>query len=60
MSKDYVPNPKLHLYVSIAKSVLRIVGYGALIGGAFAKSGLIAAGILLAVAELLGIVEELV
>jgi len=46
---------KGHFYVSIVKSVIRIVGCGFLIGGSLG-----AAGILLLVAELLGIAEEMV
>lgn len=44
-----------HFYVSIVKSVLRIVAGGSLVAGNF-----VAAGVLLVLAELLGIVEELV
>lgn len=44
-----------HFYVSIVKSVLRIAAGGTLITGAF-----VIAGILFIVAELLGILEEIV
>lgn len=49
------PNPKYHLYVSLAKSALRIAAGVALVTGS-----LIIAGLLLIAAEGLGIVEELV
>ena len=44
-----------HFYVSLVKSILRITAGGALISGF-----IVHAGILLIVAEVLGIVEELV
>ena len=44
-----------HFYVSLAKSVLRITAGGALISGF-----IVHAGVLFIVAEVLGIVEELV
>ena len=53
--KDYVPNPKLHLYISLVKSMIRIAAGAALIAGFF-----IWAGILLILAEALGIAEEMV
>jgi hypothetical protein len=46
---------KGHFYVSLIKSVLRIVAGGSLIAGNF-----VAAGLLLVFAEILGIVEEMV
>ena len=46
---------KGHFYVSLVKSVLRITAGGALISGLIFH-----AGVLLIVAEVLGIVEELV
>jgi hypothetical protein len=49
------PDPRLHLQISLVKSALRIFGAGALMSGAF-----LPAGLLFAVAELLGILEELV
>ena len=44
-----------HFYVSLVKSVLRIVAGGSLVAG-----NLVAAGTLLVLAEMLGIVEETV
>lgn len=54
-TKDHVPDPKKHLYVSLAKSFIRIVAGVCLVVGfpVWAGVGLIAA-------EALGIVEELV
>ena len=49
------PDPTLHLYVSIAKSGLRILA-----GLALASKMFVSAGILFILAEILGIVEELV
>jgi hypothetical protein len=49
------PDPKWHLRISLAKSVLRIVAGMFLVIGNF-----IAAGTLIVASELLGIVEELV
>lgn len=46
---------KGHFYVSLAKSAIRIVAGGSLITG-----NLLIAGILIILAEVLGIVEELV
>jgi hypothetical protein len=54
-NKSKVPDPTKHLYVSMAKSVIRVVAGIALIAGS-----LTTAGALLIVAELLGIAEELV
>jgi len=51
----FIPNPKLHLYISLVKSGLRLGAGTALIYG-----DLILAGALLIAAELLGIAEELV
>lgn len=48
-------NSKGHFYVSLVKSVLRITAGGALISGF-----IVHAGVLFIVAEVLGIVEELV
>lgn len=49
------PDPKWHLRISIAKSVLRIgAGWYLILGN------LVMAGVLLVLAELLGIAEELV
>ena len=49
------PNPKRHFVASIIKSVIRIVGFTTLLYGSF-----IACGMLLIIAEVIGIVEELV
>ena len=51
---NFIPDPKLHLYISLVKSAIRIVAGAALIGGFF-----VWAGILLILAEALGIAEEL-
>lgn len=52
---NYIPDPKLHLYISLLKSGLRLGAGTALIYG-----DLVVAGALLIAAELLGIAEELV
>jgi hypothetical protein len=49
------PDAKKHLYVSLAKSAIRIVAGGCLITG-----NLLMAGVCFILAEVLGIVEELV
>ncbi len=49
------PDPKLHLQISIAKSGLRILA-----GIALASSMFVTSGVLFVLAEVLGIVEELV
>lgn len=49
------PDPKKHLIISLAKSVLRILAGFVLCFGAY-----ISAGVLLILAEALGIAEELV
>jgi thiamine phosphate synthase YjbQ (UPF0047 family) len=49
------PDAKKHLYVSLIKSAIRIVAGGCLITG-----NLLMAGICFIMAEVLGIVEELV
>ena len=49
------PDPKLHLQISLIKSVIRILAGGFLVYGM-----LVPAGIALIVAELLGVGEELV
>lgn len=51
---DFTPDPKLHLYISLVKSVIRIAAGAALITGHIAWAG----GLLIA-AEVLGIAEEL-
>lgn len=54
-TKDHVPDPKKHLYISLAKSVIRIAAGAALILGfpLWCGIGIVAA-------EVLGIAEELV
>jgi hypothetical protein len=49
------PNPKKHLYVSLVKSVFRILA-----GSLLFVDMIHLAGLLIIVAELLGIAEELV
>ena len=49
------PDPKLHRNISFVKSALRIVAGFSLFGG-----GLMLAGALIVIAEILGIAEELV
>lgn len=49
------PDPKRHLVTSIAKSILRIIAGTALVFGSY-----IVCGVLIVLAEILGIVEELV
>jgi hypothetical protein len=49
------PDPVKHKYISFAKSAIRIVAGGCLITG-----NLLMAGVCLIMAEVLGIVEELV
>lgn len=56
--KTYVPDPKKHLYVSLAKSVVRIMGYALLLG--IPSDWATAAAIILVASELIGIAEELV
>lgn len=55
MPDKYVPNPKLHLWISLIKSLLRIVG-----GLALVDYSLPFAGAMFIIAEVLGIAEELV
>ena len=52
---EYNPNPKSHFYVSLAKSIIRIVA-----GVCMFIGHLHSAGALLIIAELLGIAEEVV
>jgi hypothetical protein len=54
MNPNKQPNPKIHLYVSIVKSMVRILAGWALISQFFVLSGW-----LFIVAETLGILEEL-
>jgi hypothetical protein len=55
MKQDNIPDPTLHKYISFVKSALRIAAGIFLFGLAF-KS----AGVLLILAEVLGIAEEMV
>jgi hypothetical protein len=48
------PNPKVHFYISLVKSALRILA-----GGAFIYGCLLGGGVLLIAAEVLGILEEI-
>ena len=50
-----IPDPKMHLRISMIKSTLRIIAGVQLVMGFF-----VAAGVLLILAEVLGIAEELV
>jgi len=52
---NHIPDPLKHKYISFAKSGIRIVGAMVLISG-----NLVMAGVCLALAEVLGIVEEIV
>lgn len=54
MNVDKQPNPKIHLYISLVKSVVRIAAGLALINQLVAV-----AGWSLIIAEVLGILEEL-
>ena len=49
-----------HFYVSLVKSVLRIIAGAAFAGTAFGWGSIFAGGCLLMIAEVLGIFEELV
>jgi hypothetical protein len=49
------PNPEWHFKLSIIKSVLRIIA-----GAAFIKGNIVAGGLLLILAEIIGIVEEII
>jgi len=53
MNTEQQPNPKIHFYISLVKSCLRIFAGITLINSLF-----VAAGILFIVAEILGILEE--
>lgn len=55
MKIDKHPDPRAHLFISLAKSMFRICAGISLCFGSF-----IGAGALLIAAEVLGIVEELV
>jgi len=54
MNPNKQPNPKIHLYISIVKSMVRIVAGCALVSQFFMLSGW-----MFIVAEVLGILEEL-
>jgi hypothetical protein len=54
IKNGWVPDPKWHAYISFLKSSVRLVGYG------FIPFNLLVAAGLLAGAELLGIIEEMV
>ena len=56
------PDPKKHQYISFAKSAFRIVAGLTLAGGGWLEMNpyIMYAGALLVVAEVLGIIEELV
>jgi hypothetical protein len=56
------PNPKKHLQISLIKSIVRIVAGLALAGGGWLEMNpyIQGAGLLLVLAEVLGIAEELV
>lgn len=49
-----------HFYVSLVKSLLRIIAGAAFVGTAFGWGSVFAGGCLIILAEVLGIVEELV
>jgi hypothetical protein len=57
-----LPDPVKHKYISFAKSALRIVAGLALAGGGWLEMNpyIMYAGVLLIVAEVLGIAEEMV
>ena len=50
----WVPDPKWHAYMSFLKSAVRLVGYGFIPFNLWTAAGLLAA------AEVLGIMEEMV
>lgn len=54
------PDPKLHLVFSLAKSLIRLLGYLCLIGGPMDGRWLITGAVVLCISELLGVMEELV
>jgi hypothetical protein len=61
-TKTQLPNPRKHKYVSFAKSAVRIAAGLGLAGGGWLEMNpyLMYGGLLLVVAEVFGIVEELV
>lgn len=62
MKIQFTTTSKGHFYVSLVKSALRLVGASCLValGYTISMPLMIAGGVLLFVAEVLGIVEELV
>jgi hypothetical protein len=61
-TKTQLPNPRKHKYVSFAKSAVRIAAGLGLAGGGWLERNpyLMYGGVLIVVAEVFGIVEELV
>ena len=61
-TKSQLPDPRKHKFVSFAKSAVRIAAGLGLAGGGWLERNpyLMYGGVLLVVAELFGIVEELV
>jgi hypothetical protein len=55
MKINFVPDAKKHLIVSILKSMIRIVA-----GIMFIAGLIVAGGVLIILAEILGIIEEIV
>ena len=61
-TKSQLPNPRKHKFVSFAKSAVRIAAGLGLAGGGWLEMNpyLMYGGMLFVVAEVLGIIEELV
>jgi len=61
-TKTQLPDPRKHKYVSFAKSAVRIAAGLGLAGGGWLEQNpyLMYGGLLLVVAEIFGIIEELV
>ena len=61
-SKSQLPDPRKHKFVSFAKSAIRIAAGVVLAGGGWLEMNpyIMYCGVLLVIAEVLGIVEELV
>ena len=61
-TKTQLPDPRKHKYVSFAKSAVRIAAGLGLAGGGWLERNpyLMYGGVLIVVAELFGIIEELV
>jgi hypothetical protein len=61
-TKSQLPDPRKHKFISLAKSAVRIAAGLGLAGGGWLERNpyLMYGGVLLVVAELFGIVEELV